>query len=113
MGIKHWRYDIPPIDGEGWGTFLLDEKGMFAAVTDYGNCAYQWTQSGCIDFRHFFAKERTNWGYFLPKLFYKLKEYDGDETLKRVKEDIISCRRDGTFTREKARQEWDLLERHD
>ncbi|AHD04899.1 hypothetical protein ABNB59_06440 [Paenibacillus larvae] len=111
--IKHWRYDIPQIDGEGWGTFLLDETGMFAAVTDYGNCAYKWPHSGCEDFRHFFAQERTNWGYFLPKLFYELKEYDGDETLQRIKEYIISCRRDGTFTREKARQEWDLLERHD
>ncbi|ARF67055.1 hypothetical protein B7C51_19310 [Paenibacillus larvae subsp. pulvifaciens] len=53
-----------PIDGEGWGIFILDETGMFAAVTDYGNCAYKWPHSGCEDFRHFFAQERTNWGYF-------------------------------------------------
>lgn len=107
--VKFWRYYIPSVDGiEGWGVFLLDSTGMFAAVTDYGNAAYKWPLHAEEDFRRFFAKGVSG-GYLLQKLFYEHKQFDGDATLREVKEDIIERRRDGSYSRQKARKEWDLL----
>jgi len=111
--VKFWRYYIPSVNGvEGWGVFLIDSTGMFAAVTDYGNAAYMWDHHGKDDIREFFAKGLSG-GFLLQKLFYDLKEYDRDETLKRVKENILQCRHERYFDRDKAREEWDLLNEHD
>jgi hypothetical protein len=110
--IKFWRYSIPSIDGEGWGIIVLDSTGMFAAVSDYGNAAHHWGHHGCAGIREFFAKGLSP-GYALPKLFYDRQQYDGQETLQLVKEYILDARRMTSFTREKAREEFDLLQQFD
>ncbi|ADO59783.1 hypothetical protein [Paenibacillus polymyxa] len=110
--IKFWRYYIPAINGEGWGIFLLDSTGMFSAVTDYANAAYKWDYHAKKDFRQFFAKGMSS-TRLLNNLFYHLREYDPDETLKSVKEYILHLRGDQSLTREAARKEWDLLEQYD
>lgn len=109
--IKFWRYYVPAEDGEGWGIFLLDSTGMFSAVTDYGNCAYRWSHHGCNDFREFFRGD--SWDYYLNKLFQGQEVYQQDETLQAVKERIIHLRWERRVTEEWAREEWDLLERHE
>ncbi|MHB0944603.1 hypothetical protein ACYCSU_23940 [Paenibacillus sp. ALE1] len=113
--IKFWRYYIPSIDGlEGWGVFLLDSTGMFAAVTDYGNYAYMWPieHTGVEDFRDFF-KHRDAY-YVLGKCAPSRKrEYQGEETRKLIRERIIEARREGYISEEEARKEWDLTEDHD
>jgi hypothetical protein len=106
--IKFWRYSIPPVDRiEGWGIFILDSTGMFAAVTDYGNYAYMWDHYGKRDFREFVAGLAKSPYYILEKI--AIKEYSGDKTIKRIKEDILDCRRDGSYSKEFARKEWDLI----
>lgn len=111
--VKIWRYYIPPVDSvEGWGVFILDSTGMFAAVTDYGNAAYKWPLHAEEDFRRFFAKGVSG-GYLLQKLFYEQKKYDNEATLQDVKEFIMVCRREGSYSREKAREEWELLSYYD
>lgn len=110
--VKFWRYYIPTVDGlEGWGLFLLDSTGMFSAVTDFGNAAYKFEVREGEDIRKYFAKGVP--GNLLPNLFYNLRRYDGDETLRKVKEDIIYLRGDRSLTREEARAEWDLLFKND
>jgi hypothetical protein len=104
--IKIWRYCIPTEDGlSGWGIFLLDSTGMFAAVTDYGNYAFKWSNWGPGDFRKFVIGLSP--GYLLGKV--AKVEHDGEATLKSVKEYILECRRDGEWSKEEAREEWDLL----
>lgn len=110
--IKFWRYYIPPVDRiEGWGIFLLDSTGMFAAVTDYGNYAYMWDHHGKKDFREFVAGLAKSPYYVLGKV--AKKDYSGKETIKAIKEDILDNRRDGSYTKEFARREWDLLKNTD
>lgn len=109
--VKFWRYYVPNIDGEGWGIFLLDSTGMFAAVTDYGNCAYRWAHHGEDDFRKFLTG--GSWGYYLKKLFPHEYEYCQEKTLQSIKERILYSRFNRYITEEQAREEWDLLERHD
>lgn len=106
-----WRYSIPPLNGQGWGIFILDSTGMFAAVTDYGNCAFKWTHHGCNDFREFIAKiqaGRQN-DYYIKKLFGHRDVFDGEETLKEIKRHILTYRYENQYTKEYARKEWDLL----
>jgi hypothetical protein len=108
--IKIWRYQIPGEDGHcfGWGIFLLDSTGMFAAVTDYGNYASRWTHTGRDDFREFVIRDLAKSpGYLLGKVAKRV--HDGEATLNGVKEYILECRRDGEWSKEEAREEWDLL----
>lgn len=109
--VKFWRYTIPSIDGEGWGIFLLDSTGMFAAVTDYGNYAYMWPlrHTGCDDFREFF-KHRDAY-YVLGKCApSRGREYQGDETGRYIRKEILRMRREDILNEEDARKEWGLLE---
>jgi hypothetical protein len=107
--IKVWRYYIPGENSVfGWGVFLLDSSGMFTAVTDYGNYAYQWLCTGHDDFRGFvIGLARGCPDYLLSKISQLI--YDGDRTLEHVKEHILEYRRDGDYTKEFARKEWELL----
>ena len=108
--IKIWRYTLPPTDNiEGWGIFLLDSTGMFAAVTDYGNYAFRWTHYGEKDFRKFVADLDRSPDYLLSKVAPHGKEYDSDKTIKGIKEHIIEYRREGCYTKEQAREEWNLI----
>ncbi|MDF2563750.1 MAG: hypothetical protein K0Q53_145 [Massilibacillus sp.] len=105
--IKIWRYYLPNTERKGWGIFIIDEKGYFSAVTDYGNYAFMWSSFGSDDFREFVIEISNNPGYVLGKV--AKKEYDGEQTCKDIKELIIELRRDGSFAKEEARREWDLL----
>lgn len=110
--VKVWRYSIPPINGQGWGIFLLDSTGMFAAVTDYGNCAFKWSHHGCKDFREFIAKikpEKHN-EYYIKKLFGGKDTFDGERTVKEIKRHILETRHMGDYSKEFARKEWELVE---
>lgn len=108
--IQMWRYDLPPVNGEGWGIFLLDSTGMFAAVTDYGNYAYCWTHHGETDFRKFVIDLEKSPGYLLGKVARHAYSYDGEKSLDLIKENILELRKDGSLTKEDARKEWDLLD---
>ncbi|WP_339283722.1 hypothetical protein [Paenibacillus sp. FSL R5-0486] len=109
--VKFWRYYIPSVDGEGWGIFILDSTGMFSAVTDYGNAAHKFEVREGEDIRKYLAKGVP--GTLMARLFYDLRRYDPDETLRRAKQDIIYLRGDQSLTREEARKEWDLLQECD
>jgi hypothetical protein len=106
--IKIWRYYIPSErQGWGWGIFLLDSTGMFAAVTDYGNYAFKWSDWGPRDFREFVIGLVKSPSYLLSKVAKRI--HDGEATLKSVQKHILDMRRDGEWSKEKARDEWDLL----
>ena len=110
--IQIWRYSIPPVNGQGWGIFLLDSTGMFAAVTDYGNCAYKWTHHGCKDFREFIAKIKPEVRneYYIQKLFGDKDTFDSERTIKGIKQHILEYRHMGDYSKEFARKEWELIE---
>lgn len=106
-----WYYSIPPTEEDrfsGWGMFVLGSNGFFAAVTDYGNYAYKWTNfEPKEDFRKFFIE--CNWDYIRHKI-HPAEEYDGDKTLVEVKKEIIYGRRHENMPKAIARQEWERLE---
>ena len=111
------RYYLPSENGEGWAEVVITGGGFFSAVSDYGNYAFAWRGFGDRDFRSFLLGAQRDHDYFTKKLQHggdgPGDVYDGSATLARIKELILRYRRDGTFDRERARKEWDLLASHD
>jgi hypothetical protein len=82
------RYDLPSTGvGEGWAYIVLDtDIGFFAAVSDFGNYAYAWSQPGC-EFRKFLIGCDTS--YLSGKLLHGRGDrqvYDQEGTLKAIEE---------------------------
>lgn len=106
--MKIWRYNLPNVNKQGWAIVVMCEDGYFSSVSDYGDYAYKWQKENG-DFREFIMQiaDRNKSGYFLNKI--AKKEYDGEETCKAVQRYILESRRDGNFTKEDARTEWENL----
>ncbi len=103
-----YKYLLPSENGEGWGEIIISSSGMFAAVTDYGNYAYLWTNHGCSDIREFVARLGNSPDYLASKL-EPIKKYDGPLTVRAIKNRILEGRRGGEYSQEFAKKEWDLL----
>jgi hypothetical protein len=115
--VKIWRYVVPSDEHrEGWGIILMDSTGFFGAVSDYGNYSYFWNAHGREDFRLFVAGLERSWDYAATKLggYEKNHVFDREATAKGIKKEVLSRRRNKSFTFEEAREEWeqaDSLER--
>lgn len=106
----YWYY-LPGNEswGGGYAMIVIGENGYFSAVSDYGNYAYYWSHPGVKDFREFFRGE-DQWHYMLTKLCPKPWPYDGEETVKRIRERILASRRERAWDAVRARTEWERVE---
>lgn len=102
MGEPDWikRYDVP-----GWAVVHVDSKGFFGVVSDYGNYAYHWINWGQKSFVDFLEQLKPD--YLCKKL--SEREYDPEGTLQAVKDSIIECCQNGTFTSTEGEAEFRLL----
>jgi hypothetical protein len=108
--VKTWHYFFPNTrQCSGWAEIVLTSTGMFAATSDYGNYAYAWRSTGCIDFREFVARLADDPDYFMRKVGHEDRVFDEESTVRLIKETICSQRRDGSITRAEAREEWNRL----
>jgi len=90
---------------EGWGKFVIDSSGYFSAVSDYGNYAFQWSAFGeGVDFRDFLCS--LNSDYLMGKLGRR-DWFDSTKTHGKIKRIIIEMRKDGSVTKEAARDVWE------
>lgn len=112
-GVETWRYSLPNENGEGWAIIFMDETGCFAALSDWGDVSYRWNSRGLPEGG--FKRFMTNCDdyYLTGKFGQGRKEYDAKGSLENAKDAIIQARRDGDFDKEKARDEWELLDRYD
>ncbi len=62
-----WHYVLPSIKGEGWAEFFITSRGVFSAVSDWGNYGYVWTNTGHDDPRKFFLRTKGREDYFTSK----------------------------------------------
>jgi len=92
----------------GWARFFLTSDGCLAIVSDYGNYAHWWGSPGC-EIREFLTHCDI---YYVSGKFSSRDEYDDEATAKGIREYICRSRRDGGMDRERAREEWRLLERY-
>jgi hypothetical protein len=111
---KLYRYYLPSALGEGWAEVALCSSGMFASVSDYGNYAYAWRSTGEKDFRAWIANLAEDPAYVMGKLNGGRKQvFNGAATCIKIKRHIIEQRRRGSYTKDEARDEWDLLGEHE
>lgn len=105
-----WYY-LPAVGawGDGYAMIVLGDNGYFSAISDYGNYAYFWSHHGKKDFREFFSDRDEDWSYMLSKLCPKPWPYDGAESVKSIKERILSCRRERAWDAVRARTEWERI----
>lgn len=60
-------YTLRTEDGSWLGQVVLTTNGSFMSITDYGNFAYNWNNTGYDDFREFIL--RISVDYFGQKMF--------------------------------------------
>lgn len=110
-------YLAPPEKSFEWAEVIITSGGFFSAVSDYGNYAFAWRSFGDRDFRSFLLNAEKDVDYFTKKLQHggdgPGDVYDGEPTVRAIKEHILRHRRDLSWTAESAREQWDLLSRHD
>jgi hypothetical protein len=107
--------------GPGWARIFITDKGQFIAASDYGGFEHWWGSVGgdpersyLIRTLAFIADVEKDPGYFIRKLCYGKKDlYDGDQTLKEIKKHIIEYRRDGSYTKDEARDLWNEFDYYD
>lgn len=109
--VQTWRYYLPSGSGQEWAEIVLVSTGMFAAVSDWGNYAFAWRGFGDRDFREFVAGLAKDGDYVAGKL--STQEYDGSETLKAIKQDILRARRARGINADEAWDMWCELEEYD
>lgn len=115
MTITVRFYDIrvkePGFGTRTWGRFFLTSDGSLTIQSDYGNYAYWWTHPGC-EIRRFLCRDGED-DYIANKFSEGERVCDDDASVRNVKREILRLRREGTLSRDQARDEWDLLREHD
>jgi hypothetical protein len=99
---------FPVRKGQWLGRVVIMDDGYFSAVSEYGNYAFWWGAAGDC-FRRFLCQIDPD--YLCNKL--GSREYDGAETEKAIKRHIRELRRRLTLSRDEARDEMAILERHE
>lgn len=102
-----WQYRVTNDKGRWLADVVLRSDGFFATVSDWGNYAFRWTHPG-MPFRAFVAQLEGQVGYVCSKLA-RADWWDGEKTLKRIREHITTARREGDMTKEEAAKEWQVL----
>ena len=115
MSGTTWRYHMPNdrAAGEGWAVCFLDSIGCFSCLSDYGDYGYRWPDEwsgGRGDFRRFLVG--CNGDYVIRKIASK-DTYNGEKTYERVKRAILEARRGRSWSKDRARFEWNLLGDYD
>ncbi|KKL05566.1 hypothetical protein LCGC14_2604740 [marine sediment metagenome] len=102
------KYNVHLPKGQGWALITVCEAdGSVGIISDYGNWGYFWSRHGCESLKHFLIGI-DEW-YSWEKFTGGKKEYNHEKTLERVKEEIVSLRKENTITRVEAREMVDEL----
>ncbi|RKG68674.1 hypothetical protein D7V80_11800 [Corallococcus sp. CA054B] len=102
-----YQYRLRTEKGAWLADVILRSDGFFATVSDWGNYAFRWTAPG-REFRAFVVQLAGQGDYVCSKLETR-DWWDGARTLKRIREHILTYRRDGTYSKEKAAEAWQSL----
>lgn len=104
------RYYLPQLPKweDGWSVVYVDQWGVLAIASDWGNFTYVWGRSGRVhdDFR----EELLRFGSHYVK--NKLSDHQNtrlnpEKTVKLVREHLVASRRMRGISKEAARADWD------
>lgn len=113
MTVTTWRYTLNSCDNprDSWSIVFVDSTGCFSVLSDHGDWAYRWVtqHTGQDDFRKFLVQIDSN---YLARKIGRAEDnavFDGDRTRQDLRKQVIELRREGRWTRDRARREWDLV----
>lgn len=107
---KTYFYQVRPARGSEWARIWITDDGCFTTISDYGNYGYWWGCPG-MEFREFLIGCGPD--YVLTKLTSGRRDkLNGHKSVKRIQEYILSHRRERDWSKERAREEWELLDRY-
>jgi len=112
----HWRYHLlgTPRGAEprdSWSIVFVDDDGCLSILSDYGNWGYRWNMAGesksvrrmLLDF---------NSSYVYNKLSYDhAKVFSPEKTIKVIREQILSYRRQRELPKKEASVDWHAVGR--
>ncbi|WP_163998649.1 hypothetical protein [Pyxidicoccus caerfyrddinensis] len=102
-----WQHRVRGEKGQWLADVVLRSDGFFAAVSGWGSYAFRWTHPG-MPFRAFVAQLEGQDSYVCSKLDRR-DWFDGEATLKSIRQHILEYRRDGNMSKAEAAKEWDIL----
>lgn len=103
-------YQMRAHDNFGWARIWVTDDGWISIMSDYGNYGHIFDAPGC-EFRRFLSNAYE--GYITDKLAYGSREViRAEESVARVRKRICEWRRENILTRERAREEWELIDRY-
>lgn len=114
--VRRWRHRHEM----EWTTILLDDTdgaGRVVVHSSFGGWVYSWPAQhrgdspDRADLARFFAMVGVD--YAGNKMCDGARELEVEETVAAIRERICQLRRDESFTRDEAREEWDLVRRLD
>jgi len=85
---------------------IIENRGYLALNTSHGDWSYTWSSPGC-PFKEFLTQ--IDDCYLTKKLGRQQDRFNGEESFKRIKKDVLRLRRDLEITCEVARNVWDSL----
>ena len=104
------KYTIHPEEDQCrclWAICVLDdETWTFFATSDCGNYSYRWCIENQRSFKQFLTQ--LDRSYFLSKISDE-SEVDEEESIKRMKEYCIEDYREGSITKQEAREQFDKI----
>jgi hypothetical protein len=99
-------YQVRVPNGHEWARIWITSDGCISILSDYGNYGYWFGSPGC-EFRRFLT--RCDDDYLGRKFTQGEREFDERLTARAARDLVLSNRRDGTLTKEQARDEWDAV----
>lgn len=113
--VTCWRYALPNTGHyEGWAVVHVDSEGFLGIASDYGDYVYQWPgrKNAGGDFRRFLValNAEDDQNYLMSKLSRR-DVLDRKGTAENVREAVREMRRDGSLTKEEARECWNAAQR--
>lgn len=102
-------YDIRPKQNGCclWARIWITDDGSFSTISDHGNWGYWWGSPGC-EFRQFLIGCEPGY-YITTKLADGARQFDGQRSVKLIREHIVQRRRSGSLSRDEAAYEWSLV----
>lgn len=99
------RYDIRV--GYEWATICITEGGLFLVESSYGVYGHWWSHHGRETFKHFLVELDRDHDYVMGKLGRRTCFY-ADKTVVEIKRQVLEERRNQNFTKEQAREAFDI-----
>jgi len=96
-----------------WARIWVTSDGLITIASDYGHFGYWFGGPGCEIRRFLTGVDPSQTGYMAIKLADGKRVYDPDESVRRVRAEVIRIRKTKDIDRATARELWDSVDTYE